>query len=186
MKKDSSIGDCTVIGDKFKGEKNLVIGTSGIIGDKVKIKKDVTIGNYVNIGSKVDIEKGIIGNGVTIGDNVKIKKDVTIGNNAEDLIRAIIDGIRTFKDELISPESLKEYLDKKEKEELSEEGRDLVNRLTDLHSVYVKYQEFWGGKSVIDFNDIIVESINLLKSKPLIQKKLQSKYYRSSLDQKEF
>jgi len=38
---------------------------------------------------------------------------VTIGNNAEDLIRAIIDGMRTFKDELISPETLKEYLDKK-------------------------------------------------------------------------
>ncbi len=36
---------------------------------------------------------------------------VSIGNNAEDLIRSIIDGIRTFKDELISPDVLKEYLD---------------------------------------------------------------------------
>ena len=108
---------------------------------------------------------------------------VTIGNNAEDLIRAIIDGIRTFKDELISPESLKEYLDKKENEELSEEGRDLVNRLSDLHKVYVKYQEFWGEKSVIDFNDIVVESINLLKTKPLIQKKLQEKYKHILVDE---
>ena len=51
-------------------------------------------------------------------------KHVTIGNNAEDLIRSIIDGIRTFKDELISPEMLKKYLDEKESEELSEEKRD--------------------------------------------------------------
>lgn len=108
---------------------------------------------------------------------------VTIGNNAEDLIRSIIDGIRTFKDELISPEALKEYLDKKNSEELSEEGRDLVNRLSDLHRVYVKYQEFWGGKSVIDFNDIVVESINLLKSKPLVQKNLQKKYKHILVDE---
>jgi DNA helicase-2/ATP-dependent DNA helicase PcrA len=52
-----------------------------------------------------------------------------------------------------------------------------------LHSVYVKYQEFWGGKSVIDFNDIIVESINLLKQKPLIQKKLQQKYKHILVDE---
>jgi DNA helicase II / ATP-dependent DNA helicase PcrA len=108
---------------------------------------------------------------------------VTIGNNAEDLIRAIIDGIRTFKDELISPESLKKYLDEKENEELSEEGRDLVNRLSDLHRVYVKYQEFWGEKSVIDFNDIVVESINLLKTKSIIQKKLQKKYKHILVDE---
>ncbi len=108
---------------------------------------------------------------------------VTIGNNAEDLIRSIIDGIRTFKDELISPEVLKKYLDEKENEELSEEGRDLVNRLSDLHRVYVKYQEFWGAKSVIDFNDIVVEAINLLKTKPLIQKNLQNKFKHILVDE---
>jgi DNA helicase-2/ATP-dependent DNA helicase PcrA len=108
---------------------------------------------------------------------------VTIGNNAEDLIRAIIDGIRTFKDELISPETLKEYLDSKKSQELDEEEQDLIDRLSDLHRVYVKYQEFWNGKSVIDFNDIVVESINLLKSKPLIQKKLQNKYKHILVDE---
>ncbi|MBT4175629.1 MAG: ATP-dependent helicase, partial [Thaumarchaeota archaeon] len=108
---------------------------------------------------------------------------VTIGNNAEDLIRSIIDGIRTFKDELISPDMLKKYLDKMESEELTEEKRDLINRLSDLHRVYVKYQEFWEAKSVIDFNDIVVEAINLLKTKPLIQQKLQNKYKHILVDE---
>lgn len=108
---------------------------------------------------------------------------VTIGNNAEDLIRAIIDGIRTFKDELISPETLKEYLDSKNSQELDEAEQDLVNRLSDLHRVYVKYQDFWGGKSVIDFNDIVVESINLLKTKPLIRQKLQKQYKHILVDE---
>ena len=108
---------------------------------------------------------------------------VTIGNNAEDLIRAIIDGIRTFKDELISPETLKKYLDSKKSKELSEDEQAFVDRLNDLHRVYVKYQEFWGAKSVIDFNDMVVESINLLKSKPLIQQKLQKKYKHIMVDE---
>ena len=159
---------------------------------------DVEINTFHSF-SKSILEENVLESGINISSGV-IKRSaqlawglknidsfnfqhVTIGNNAEDLIRAIIDGIRTFKDELISPESLKEYLDKKEKEELSEEGRDLINRLSDLHNVYVKYQEFWGAKSVIDFNDIIVESINLLKSKPLIQKKLQTKYKHILVDE---
>ena len=108
---------------------------------------------------------------------------VTIGNNAEDLIRSIIDGIRTFKDELITPDTLKKYLDEKETEELSEEKRDLINRLSDLHRVYVKYQEFWSAKSVIDFNDIVVEAINLLRTKPLIQQKIQKKYKHILVDE---
>jgi DNA helicase II / ATP-dependent DNA helicase PcrA len=146
------------------------------------ILEDNVLESGINISSGVIKRSAQLAWGLKNIDSFNFQH-VTIGNNAEDLIRAIIDGIRTFKDELISPESLKEYLDKKEKEELSEEGHDLINRLSDLHSVYVKYQEFWGAKSVIDFNDIIVESINLLKSKPLIQKKLQTKYKHILVDE---
>jgi DNA helicase II / ATP-dependent DNA helicase PcrA len=108
---------------------------------------------------------------------------VKIGNNAEDLIRSIIDGIRTFKDELISPDMLKEYLDSKKSKKLDEDEEELIARLGDLQRVYVQYQEFWSTKSVIDFNDIIVESINLLKQKPLIQKKIQEKYKHILVDE---
>lgn len=159
---------------------------------------DVEINTFHSFAKSI-LEENVLESGINISSGV-IKRSaqlawglknidsfdfqhVSIGNNAEDLIRSIIDGIRTFKDELISPEMLREYLDKKESEELSEEGRDLVNRLSDLHRVYVKYQEFWGGKSVIDFNDIVVESINLLNSKPLIRKKLQEKYKHVLVDE---
>ena len=72
--------------------------------------------------------------------------------------------------------------DSKNSQKLDEDEQDLVDRLSDLYKVYVKYQEFWGAKSVIDFNDIVVESINLLKSKPLIRQKLQKKYTKKNLD----
>ncbi len=146
------------------------------------ILEDNVLESGVNISSGVIKRSAQLAWGLKNIDSFDFQH-VTIGNNAEDLIRSIIDGIRTFKDELISPESLKEYLDKKEDEELSEEGRDIVNRLSDLHRVYVKYQEFWGAKSVIDFNDIVVESINLLKTKPLIQKNMQKKFKHILVDE---
>ena len=138
--------------------------------------------------SGVNISSGIINRSAQLAWGLKNIdsfdfQHVTIGNNAEDLIRAIIDGIRTFKDELISPETLKKYLDSKKSKELSEDEQAFVNRLSDLHRVYVKYQEFWGAKSVIDFNDMVVESVNLLKSKPLIQQKLQKKYKHIMVDE---
>jgi len=108
---------------------------------------------------------------------------VVIGNNAEDLIRSIIDGIRTFKDELISPEELKFYLNSKLEQNLEEDEQEFVNRLVDLHKVYVAYQKFWSGKNVIDFNDMVVEAIKLLKKNPLIQQRIQQKYKHILIDE---
>ncbi len=146
------------------------------------ILEDNVLESGINISSGVIKRSAQLAWGLKNIDSFDFQH-VVIGNNAEDLIRAIIDGIRTFKDELISPESLKEYLDSKNSQELDEEEQDLINRLSDLHRVYVKYQEFWGAKSVIDFNDIVVETINLLKTKPLIQKKLQEKYKHILVDE---
>jgi len=138
--------------------------------------------------SGVNISSGIITRSAQLAWGLKNIdsfgfEHVIIGNNAEDLIRSIIDGIRTFKDELLSPKDLKKYLDSKSSQELGEEEQDLINRLIDLHKVYVMYQEFWGAKSVIDFNDIVVETINLLKSKPLIQQQIQKKYKHILVDE---
>jgi len=108
------------------------------------ILEDNMLESGVNISSGIIKRSAQLAWGLKNIDSFNFQH-VTIGNNAEDLIRSIIDGIRTFKDELISPASLKKYLDEKETEELSEEKRDLINRLSDLHKVYVKYQEFWGA-----------------------------------------
>ena len=93
--------------------------------------------------SGVNISSGIIKRSAQLAWGLKNIdafgfQHVTIGNNAEDLIRAIIDGIRTFKDELLSPKDLKKYLDSKSSQELGEEEKDLINRLSDLHKGYVK------------------------------------------------
>ncbi|MDD1708266.1 MAG: UvrD-helicase domain-containing protein, partial [Methanoregulaceae archaeon] len=46
---------------------------------------------------------------------------IEVGNNAVDVIEAIIDGISTFRDELISPDELAHYLQEKERVAVSAE-----------------------------------------------------------------
>jgi len=163
-----------------EGIEDVEINTFHAFAQSILIENVLESG--VNISSGVIKRSAQLAWGLKNIDSFNFQH-VKIGNNAEDLIRSIIDGIRTFKDELISPEMLKEYLDSKKSKKLDEDEQELIDRLVDLHSVYVKYQEFWSTKSVIDFNDIVVESINLLKQKPLIQKKIQEKYKHILVDE---
>ena len=92
------------------------------------ILEDNVLESGVNISSGVIKRSAQLAWGLKNIDSFDFQH-VTIGNNAEDLIRSIIDGIRTFKDELISPETLKEYLDSKNSQDLDEDEQDLINRL---------------------------------------------------------
>ena len=138
--------------------------------------------------SGVNISSGTIKNSAQLAWGIKNIdsfgfQHINVGNNAETLIRGIIDGIRTFKNELISPQQLKEYLDSKNLQDLPDDQLELVQRLGDLHKVYVKYQEFWNSKSLIDFNDMIVEAVNLLNSNTHIRTKLQEMYKHILIDE---
>ena len=50
---------------------------------------------------------------------------IEIGNNAVEIIESIIDGISTFKDELVSHEELARYVEKKLELELDDEPTNL-------------------------------------------------------------
>lgn len=98
-----------------------------------------------------------------------------IGNNAVDLIESVIDGIGNFKNELISPQDLDGYVKRKLAGEISEEEKDFVQKLSDLSKVYHKYQEFQRSKAVIDFDDMVVQAVELLRRKPNVLAKYQKK-----------
>jgi len=58
-----------------------------------------------------------------------------------------------------------------------------MNKLADLCKVYYKYQQYQREHSLIDFDDMIVESINLLKSNPSVLKQYQNKYKHVFVDE---
>lgn len=115
-------------------------------------------------------------------DDFKLEH-LEIGNNAVELIESIIDGISTFKDELISPEELQEYLDTKLQNEISDEEKDFFLKLSDLCKVYFKYQTFQRSKAVIDFDDMVVQTTTLFKRKPSVLAKYQKRFKHVLVDE---
>lgn len=106
-----------------------------------------------------------------------------VGNNAVELIESIIDGISTFKDELISPDDLQKHIRAKLEKQISDEERDFLLKLSDLCKVYFKYQEFQRSKSVIDFDDMVVQTIDLFKKKPAVLAKYQKRFKHILVDE---
>ncbi|MDF2427364.1 MAG: ATP-dependent helicase, partial [Nitrosopumilus sp.] len=115
-------------------------------------------------------------------DNFGFEK-LEIGNNAVEIIESIIDGISTFKNEVISPKELDEYLEKKSEQELDGEQTEFILKLKDLSKVYHKYEEFQRGKALIDFDDMIIQTVQLFKSKENVLKKYQKKFKHILVDE---
>lgn len=115
-------------------------------------------------------------------DNFKLKH-LEIGHSAVEIIESVIDGISTFQDELILPEKLQKYIDAKLQEELEDEEKDFLLKLSDLVKIYFKYQEFKRAKGIIDFDDMIVQTIELFKRNEKILSKYQKKFKHVLVDE---
>ena len=105
---------------------------------------------------------------------------IELGNNTVNVIEALIDGISTFKDELITPEELSDYLEKKFKKqvELVEdvEQYDYLQKLTDLLKIYIKHQDYLKKSKLIDFDEMITSTIALFEKKPNVLSRYHNKF----------
>jgi DNA helicase-2/ATP-dependent DNA helicase PcrA len=108
---------------------------------------------------------------------------VEVGNNAVEVIESIIDGISTFKDELVGDQELTSYLDNKLKQDLDEEQRNFLLKLADMAKVYKKYQDFQRSRSIVDFDDMIVEAVKLLRKKSNLAIKYKNKFKHIFVDE---
>jgi DNA helicase-2/ATP-dependent DNA helicase PcrA len=100
---------------------------------------------------------------------------IEVGNNAIDVIESIIDGISSFRDELIAPADLEAYLAEKldcaEDEELI-----YCQKLLDLLRVYVAYEEYKRAEALLDYDDMIHETVRLFERKPHILAQYRRRY----------
>ena len=92
-------------------------------------------------------------------DNFKFNDEIDISQNSiSSEIEAVIDGMSTFRDSLLSHEELQQYIDKKKSGILSYRDADeviYVKKLENLAEVYKKCEEFKKRQDVMDFDDII-------------------------------
>ena len=126
--------------------------------------------------------------GVQNIDSFGFDRHVVIGNNAYDLIEKLVDGISVFNQELISPDELKKYVDKKLKKESSIadiDEFDYLHQMDNLVKIYKKYIEFKKKIDVMDYDDLIVEANRLLENKaqPHILKRVQEKFKHVLIDE---
>ena len=108
--------------------------------------------------------------------------------SAADLIEKLIDGISTFKDELIKPEEIQRYV-KKELAKITgdsdAEEVQKIHELDNLVKIYKKYDEYKRKQGVLDFDDLIVLTNELLDDpkKKHVLNHLQNKYEHILIDE---
>ena len=108
---------------------------------------------------------------------------VELGNNGKEIIEAMIDGISAFRDELITPDMLAEYLKKKDSVELESDERDFVNKLKDLLKVYRAYEQYKRDETLIDFDDMISLASHLFEQKPTVLEHYRKRYLHILVDE---
>jgi DNA helicase-2/ATP-dependent DNA helicase PcrA len=84
--------------------------------------------------------------------------------------------ISRCKDESISPDNIRQYIDKQEETTLDEEALDDLNNLKDILRIYRAYEDYKAKNNMLDFGDMLCSVYTLLKNKPLILKKYQEKF----------
>ena len=108
---------------------------------------------------------------------------IVVGNNAVGVIESIIDGISSFRDELISPDELAGYLEEKKGQELSAEESEFLEKLSDLLKVYRAYEQHKREEMLIDYDDMIHEVCRLFGDKPLILRRYREIYTHILVDE---
>ncbi|MGA9139092.1 MAG: UvrD-helicase domain-containing protein [Methanocella sp.] len=93
---------------------------------------------------------------------------VELGNNGKEIIEGMIEGISAFRDELITPDMLEEYLRGKDKLQLEDKERDFVGKLKDMLKVYRAYEQYKRAEALIDFDDMIYLTSQLFERKQLV------------------
>jgi len=101
---------------------------------------------------------------------------IRVGNNSAEVVKAVIDGISAFRDELITPAVLKDYLEKKKVEEVPDEEREYLSLLEDLLKVYRAYEEFKRQEKLIDFDDMILGAVNLLRTNATVRSAYRNRF----------
>ncbi len=108
---------------------------------------------------------------------------IEIGNNAPGVIESIIDGISAFRDELITPEELAAYLERKKTADVPEAERSYLDKLADLLKVYLAYEQYKRSAGLLDYDDMIHEAVVLFTKKPLILNRYRKQYTHILVDE---
>jgi len=91
-------------------------------------------------------------------------------------ISAVVSFFSRLRDEDISPKEYLAYAEKISEKAASPEEKEEARRHLELAKTYKRYQELKMKKGVVDFGDQVTLTLNLLRNRPSILKRLQGKF----------
>lgn len=97
-------------------------------------------------------------------DTTKLLKKVLKGRGMDDakaVIYATKSRISNLKNDMVSPSKFAQTMERGDK---------------DFHKVYERYQDLLTRNNAVDFDDLIVKTVNMLESQPLIRAKFQKRF----------
>lgn len=103
--------------------------------------------------------------------------------NPNKFITALITFFSRLSDENTSQDELDNYVAKLKKISKTEEEQIAYQRWLELQSAYKKYQQLKVENSVMDFGDLITQTIILLQTRPNLLKKYQSQFEHILVDE---
>jgi len=184
---------CMTFTEKAAGEMKQRLEKQGVIDSKVNtfhsFAKEILEDNFIESGlgrsTKIFKKTSQLVWCIKNTDQFNFNTDyLDLGNNQIRIYTAILEAISSFKEEIISPIQLQEFIDSNlsklenvsEKDIEGQKKLKFFSRLNEFNKVYVAYENYREEKNLIDFDDMITKAIELLQKDKVVLQTYLDKY----------
>jgi DNA helicase-2/ATP-dependent DNA helicase PcrA len=112
----------------------------------------------------------------------KLKFYRPLGNPTK-FISALLKFMSRAQDEDVSPNELKTFSEKLKKRAKTQSEKEEATKLLELDAAYEKYQKLKINKSLLDFGDLITQTLSLFRNRKSILKKYQNQFEHILVDE---
>ncbi len=108
-------------------------------------------------------------------------ENIVVPQRPYDLINSLLEGVSQMSDHLISPAELKRHVSRALKGKTS--GKESLLKLYDLALFYEHYQNYKKNNGLIDYDDMITQACELIRSNPHIARSIRARYGHILVDE---
>lgn len=176
---------CMTFTEKAAGEMKQRLEKEGVLDAKINtfhsFAKEILEDNFIESGvghsTKIFKKTSQLVWCIRNTDKFNFNSEfLDLGNNQVRIYTAILEAISSFKEEMILPEKLSDYiksnlnkLENKDQEDIEVQKQlKFFNKLGEFNKVYSAYENYREEKNLIDFDDMISKAIKLLKKDKVI------------------
>lgn len=184
---------CMTFTEKAAGEMKHRLEKQGVLDAKVNtfhsFAKEILEDNFIESGlgrtTKIFKKTSQLVWCIRNTDKFDFNTDyLDLGNNQIRIFTAILEAISSFKEEIISPQELQDYvksnlkkLNKADQEDIEIQRQlKFYHRLGEFNKVYRAYEDYREEKNLIDFDDMITKALELLRKDKVVLQNYLDKF----------